>query len=336
MHIEENISLKPYNTFGIDANAAFFLELNHINLLETISEDQAQQKTWVLGGGSNILLLGNVNGLVIHNKLKGIELIHEDEDFVYVKVMSGEVWHEWVMHAVHYGWYGLENLALIPGTVGAAPIQNIGAYGAEVKYTIEEVEVWMWEEKTFKIYYNAACHFGYRDSIFKNSLKDKCIITSVVFKLSKVPYINISYAPLRDAFKNMDEKQITAAMVAEQVIEIRRSKLPDPAKLGNAGSFFKNPVISASHYQLLIKNYPLMPSYSIDANYVKVPAAWLIEQCGWKGYKGAHAGVHEKQALVLVNLQNAKGVEIMELAAAIINSVKTKFNITLVPEVQCW
>jgi UDP-N-acetylmuramate dehydrogenase len=336
MQLQENISLKQYNTFGIKAYAAYFIELDNLALLETLSKEYAKQQKWVLGGGSNILFTGDIEGLVLHNALKGIQLINEDEDYVYVKVMSGEVWHDWVMYALSHGWYGLENLALIPGTVGAAPIQNIGAYGAEAKHIIMEVEVWMWEENTFRTFNKVACRFGYRDSIFKNDMKDKCLITSVVFKLHKKLQINISYAPLQDAFKAMDVNQITPTLVAEKVIEIRRSKLPDPAKMGNAGSFFKNPVISNTQYSMLLQNYPLIPSYGVDDNYVKIPAAWLIEQCGWKGYKGEHVGVHEKQALVLVNLHNAIGKEVLELAYAIIKSVKFKFNITLSPEVQCW
>jgi UDP-N-acetylmuramate dehydrogenase len=337
MHIQHQISLASYNTFGIHAVASHFIDLERVETLKEISlAKNIPEQKYILGGGSNILISANPQGLVIHNCLKGIHLISETASEVVVEVASGENWHQWLMYALQQGWYGLENLALIPGTVGAAPIQNIGAYGAEVKNYISEVKIWLWETQEYQILSASQCQFNYRDSIFKHSLKDKCFICSVTFKLNKKAIVNITYAPLHQEFGSMELMDITPLMVAEAVIRIRKSKLPDPALMGNAGSFFKNPVITEEQFFNLQAGYPHLPFYKQSNNTYKIPAAWLIEQCGWKGYKGPRAGVHDKQALVLVNLHQAKGQDILELANLIIHSVSEKFNISLSPEVQCW
>jgi len=337
MYVSKNVSLKPYNTFGIDVAAEYFLELNKEELLPEISSDNSlPQKKYALGGGSNILLSKPIEGLVIQNLLKGISIENEDEDHVWLKVAAGEIWHELVLYAIGMGWAGIENLALIPGTVGAAPIQNIGAYGVEAKETIESVRFWHWDKKTFITYSTAECRFGYRDSVFKQELKDKVFITSVVFRLNKKPVFNTSYGPIVQELQKMNVQDLSIKAIAEAVIAIRSSKLPDPRKIGNAGSFFKNPAISADHFELLQTNYPDIPCYPFNDTNVKVPAGWLIEKCGWKGYRKDDIGVHEKQALVLVNYGNAKGDEIWSLSAEILESVKMRFGITLEREVQVW
>jgi UDP-N-acetylmuramate dehydrogenase len=275
-------------------------------------------------------------GLVVHNILKGIHLEKEDENHVWLRVEAGEIWHELVMYAIRKGWAGIENLALIPGTVGAAPIQNIGAYGVEAKETIENVCAWHWEEKTFVTYKNTDCNFGYRDSIFKTSLRDKVFISSVTFRLNKKPVFNTSYGPIQKELEKMNVSELSIKAIADAVITIRRSKLPDPKQFGNAGSFFKNPAISQQHFELLQTNYPDIPSYPFNEISVKVPAGWLIEKCGWKGYRKHNIGVHQKQALVLVNYGNAKGEDIWELSGEILESVKQRFGIILEREVQVW
>lgn len=334
MHIQNNISLKPYNTFAIDVPAEHFTELRNVKDLAQITELPYHKH--ILGGGSNILLTKPVSGLVIQNKLKGITVEKEDKDNVWLNVQSGEIWHELVLHAVNNGWGGIENLALIPGTVGASPIQNIGAYGVEAKETIESVTFWYWKEKTFLTYSNRECAFGYRDSIFKHQLKDKVFITSVVFKLNKNPEYNTSYGAVKQELDNMGVFELSAKAIAYAVMNIRNSKLPDPKQIGNAGSFFKNPTITRKQYELLHAKYDSIPSYPVSNDLIKIPAGWLIERCGWKGYKKGDIGVHVKQALVLVNYGNAKGSEIWKLSDDIVTTVKGEFNIVLEREVQVW
>ena len=294
------------------------------------------QPKHVLGGGSNVLLRAPVKGLVIKNELKGIELVREDENYKWFSVRSGEVWHEWVMFAIAEGLGGIENLALIPGTVGAAPMQNIGAYGVEVKDVIESVTFWHWEEKKYYTYSNVQCEFGYRDSIFKRVLGGKVFITSVVFRLSKKPAFNTSYGAIEDELRSMGATEPSVASIAQAVINIRSSKLPDPKQIGNAGSFFKNPTIPVVQFQALKEHFPQLPSYPVSDTLVKVPAGWLIEQCGWKGYRKDDYGVHAKQALVLVNYGSATGSEIWALSQQIVDSVQQKFGIELEREVQVW
>ena len=332
--MEHNVSLLPYNTFGIDANAAFFSEINELGELAYLSE--LPQRKYVLGGGSNILLTKPVSGLVVLNKLKGIHVLKEDEKHIWLQVSSGELWHELVMYAVSRGYGGIENLALIPGTVGAAPIQNIGAYGAEVKNVIEKVTFWHWRDRTLITFSGEECRFGYRDSVFKHELREKVLVTSVEFKLRKQPVLNTSYGAIEQELERMKATELSLAAIAQAVINIRRSKLPDPKQIGNAGSFFKNPEIPLAQYNVLWAQYPAMPSYTVSDSTVKIPAGWLIEQCGWKGYRTGDIGVHDRQALVLVNYGNATGEEVWELSGNIINSVIERFGIELEREVQVW
>jgi UDP-N-acetylmuramate dehydrogenase len=337
MQIQQNVSLKPYNTFGIDAIAENFIEVNDEQNIPAIAEDFSLPKEKkVLGGGSNVLLTGNVNGLLLHNKLKGIETVEEDEQHVYLKVSSGEVWHELVLHAINQGWAGIENLALIPGTAGASPMQNIGAYGVEARETIAEVRFWHWEERQFATLSNADCQFGYRDSIFKHQLKDKVFITSVTYRLNKKPQFNTSYGAISQELEKMGITELSTKAIAQAVINIRSSKLPDPQQIGNAGSFFKNPTIGKEQFLKLQEQYPDIPSYPVDEQTIKIPAGWLIEQCGWKGKREGDAGVHAKQALVLVNYGNAQGSEIWKLSGEVLLSVQDKFGIELEREVQVW
>ena len=282
------------------------------------------------------MLTQPVSGLVIHNELKGFAIEKEDNDHVWLRVASGEMWHDIVLYAINKGWGGIENLALIPGTVGASPMQNIGAYGAEVKDVIETVSFWYWKERTILTYNNRECAFGYRDSIFKSELKGKGFITSVVYKLSKYPTYNISYGAIQQELEAMGVEEPSVKAIAYAVMSIRRSKLPDPAEIGNAGSFFKNPTIPLAQFQHLHDQYPKLPSYPVSDTLIKIPAGWLIEQCGWKGYRKGDMGVHAKQALVLVNYANAKGNEIWQLSGQIVDSVKQRFGIELEREVQVW
>jgi UDP-N-acetylmuramate dehydrogenase len=334
VHLQQNISLKPYNTFGIDVAAEYFTDLNDIFDLSEITA--LPQEKHILGGGSNILLTHPVNGLVIRNKLKGITIEKEDDNYVWLNVHSGEVWHDLVLYAINKGLGGIENLALIPGTVGASPIQNIGAYGMDVKDTIESVTFWYWKEKIFLTYSNRDCGFGYRDSIFKNQLKEKAFITSVVYKLSKKPKYNTTYGAVEQELENMGVHDLSVKAIAYAVMNIRTSKLPDPKEIGNAGSFFKNPTITKKHFNELRSRYDSIPCYPVSDDLIKIPAGWLIERCGWKGYKKGAIGVHAKQALVLVNYGNARGTEIWKLSSEIVKSVKEQFKIELEREVQVW
>ncbi len=332
--MEKNVSLKPYNTFGIDLPAAHFIEVDNIEQLPELSD--YPEAIHVLGGGSNILLLQPVEGLVVKNMLKGIFFVKEDETHVWLEVQSGEVWHDFVMVAINNGLGGIENLALIPGTVGASPIQNIGAYGAEVKDTIESVTFWHWQDKKFITYSNEQCRFGYRDSIFKHALKGKAFICSVVFRLAKQPVFNTSYGAIEEEVKKTGVAELSVQAIAQAVINIRTSKLPDPKQIGNAGSFFKNPTIPIAQYESLKAGYADIPYYPVSETLVKVPAGWLIEQCGWKGYRKGDCGVHARQALVLVNYGSSTGDEIWQLSTEIVTSVLQRFGILLEREVQVW
>lgn len=337
MEIQEHVALEPYNTFGIEAKAEKLLELTDKAMLEQISNNNSlPAEKHVIGGGSNILFTKDVDGLTILNKLKGIEHIKDSEDYIWLKVASGEVWHELVMYAIERKYAGIENLALIPGTVGAAPMQNIGAYGVEVKELIEEVTAWHWGEKKFVTYTNKECQFGYRDSVFKHELKGKVFITDVVFRLFKQPRFNTKYGAIQQELENKGVTELSIEAIAEAVISIRKSKLPDPEEIGNAGSFFKNPTVSIDTYLKLHDEFPEMPSYTIDDETVKIPAGWMIEHCGYKGHTVGNTGVHEKQALVLVNKGGAKGREVYNLSEEILQTVKEKFNIELEREVQVW
>jgi len=334
MQLQQNISLKRFNTFGIDVPAEYFIDLEDINHLSEVAS--LPYKKYILGGGSNILLTQPISGLVMHNRLKGITVEKQDNDHVWFSVRSGEIWHDFVLHTINNGLGGIENLALIPGTVGAAPMQNIGAYGVEARQTIESVTFWHLEDKNHYTYANSECRFGYRDSIFKRELKDKVFITSVTFRLNRRPVYNTSYGAIEQELAAMRITDLSVKAIAQAVIRIRTGKLPDPQVIGNAGSFFKNPTIPVSQYIKLKDRYPSIPSYPVSDAEVKVPAGWLIEQCGWKGYKNGDIGVHAKQALVLVNYGNAEGRDIWKLSGEIIASVAGRFGIELEREVQVW
>jgi UDP-N-acetylmuramate dehydrogenase len=337
--IAENFSLKQYNTFGIDAMAQYFSTFNSIERLEELLEfkkpvtSYAVDTPFILGGGSNILLTKNIEGLVLKNEIKGIEKISEDSDAVYVKAGAGENWHQLVMYCIHNNLAGIENLSLIPGNVGASPMQNIGAYGVELKDVFHELEAFHLTEKKAVQFGLSDCEFGYRESVFKRKLKNQFVITSVTYRLNKTPHFNTSYGAIEEELHAMGIQTLSIQAVSQAVINIRRSKLPDPAVIGNAGSFFKNPEINQQHFDLLKKAFPNVVGYALENGNVKLAAGWLIEQCGWKGYRKGDAGCHEKQALVLVNYGEAKGNEILRLSDEIIASVYKKFEVELEREV---
>lgn len=331
----ENASLKNYNTFGVEAKARF---LTHITspdqLKQSIKEGTfTGQKVLVLGSGSNVLFTNDFDGWVLVNEIKGKEKIAEDKNAFLIQVAGGESWTDFVDYCVERNWYGLENLSLIPGKAGAAPVQNIGAYGVEqceLMVSLEAMDLRTGEISVFK---NEDCEFGYRSSIFKTKEKGKWFILSVTYRLKKTPAFNLKYGPLKAAFEGESPHSISLKDVSEAVKKIRRSKLPDPAMTGNAGSFFKNPVVSKEKFESIIFEFPDLPYYEVEEGSLKIPAGWLIETCGWKGKTMGRAGVHEGQALVLVNKGNASGVEIWHLAENIQSDVLKKFNIKLKPEV---
>jgi UDP-N-acetylmuramate dehydrogenase len=334
--IEENKDLRALNTFGFRVKAKFFTTIHSKEELhELIHSDLYQrEERLILGGGSNILFKRDYDGLVIKVDLKGITVVSQTEDSLLLQVASGEVWHELVLHCVKNNWGGIENLSLIPGLVGAAPIQNIGAYGTEIKNMITQVEAIDLKTGLTKLFTNEECCFGYRESVFKNALREKYFISSITLTLTKKNHrLNTSYGAIHETLSSMNIEQPTIKSISDAVIAIRQSKLPDPRVIGNAGSFFKNPSITVNHYQSLQKTNTTIPSYPSANQEVKVPAGWLIEQCGWKGKKINHVGVHPKQALVLVNYGDGKGEDVFDLALKIASSVKEKFNIELTPEV---
>ncbi|MBT8313239.1 MAG: UDP-N-acetylmuramate dehydrogenase [Maribacter sp.] len=334
MKIQKNKSLKNLNTFGIDAKASSFCEIRSINDLAEALRLQNYPTKFIISGGSNILITKDIDALVLHINIKGKEILKEDDEHVYLKVMAGEVWHDMVLWCLDQNFGGLENLSLIPGNTGTAPIQNIGAYGVELKEVFECCEAMNIEDQSIKSFSRKDCNFGYRDSYFKNEGKGKFIITSVTFKLTKRNHkLNTSYGAIEDELKGKGIKNPTIRDVSEAVVAIRQSKLPDPAELGNSGSFFKNPVLSKSEFELFITKHPQARYYKLNNNEYKVPAAWLIEQCGFKGKRFGDAGVHKNQALVLVNYGNAKGSEIIELAHKIMDKVLDTFGIKISPEV---
>lgn len=332
MNIQENISLKEYNTFGIDVNAKRFVSITSVYQLQQLIKEE--KDIFLISGGSNMLLTKDIETLVVHINFKGISIDQQNHNDVYITVNAGENWHEFVLWCVSLNYGGLENLSLIPGNVGTCPIQNIGAYGVEVKDTITKVEAI--EIKTGKLVSFSAeeCQFGYRNSIFKNKAKGKYILTSVSFKLTKNNHkLNTSYGAIESELSSKGITNPTIKDISDAVITIRQSKLPDPKEIGNSGSFFKNPVISKEHFEKLQKNYPDIPSYVISDTEIKVPAGWLIEQSGFKGKRFGNYGVHEKQALVLVNYGDASGKKIYELAQKIQRTIKDTFDINLEIEV---
>ncbi len=333
MQIQENIPLKAFNTFGIAASAAYFAAFSTIADLQSLPAPGSRLPTVILGGGSNILLTGNVNGWVLKNDIKGIEIIREDNDFVYVKAGAGEPWHPFVLYCINHSWGGVENLALIPGNIGASPMQNIGAYGVELKDVFHELEAYHLQEGQLVKFGLADCDFGYRESVFKRKLRNQFAIVTVTYKLRKKPVFNTSYGAIAQELEMAGVQQLSLKAIADAVIRIRSSKLPNPAEIGNAGSFFKNPQVDGQVFQLLKEKFPGIVGYAQDGGMVKLAAGWLIEQCGWKGYRKGDAGCHAKQALVLVNYGNATGREIYDISTAILQSVQEKFGVELEREV---
>ena len=332
MNIKENISLKKYNTFGISVFAKRFISVDSVYELQQLLK--VEKDFFLISGGSNMLLTRDIEKLVIHINTKGISIDKEDDNFVYLTVNSGENWHDFVLWCVSQNYGGIENLSLIPGNVGTCPIQNIGAYGVEVKDTITVVEGLEVASGKILTFSNKDCKFGYRNSIFKNTHKGKIIITSVGFKLTKKNHqLNTSYGAIETHLISNKIINPTLKDISDAVISIRKSKLPDPKEIGNSGSFFKNPVIPMSQFLKLKKEHPTIPSYLVSDTEIKVPAGWLIEQSGFKGKRFGDAGVHHKQALVIVNYRNASGQDIYELAKKIKQTVQKKFKISLEIEV---
>ncbi len=345
MVVQKNISIKSYNTFGINVYAELFATFNSIDELSELlasknrTTNNGQLATLILGGGSNILFTKDFDGLVLKNGIKGIKEIKEDGHHIYVQVGAGENWHQFVLYCINKGWAGVENLSLIPGNVGASPMQNIGAYGVELKDVFYSLEAYHIHDKKMVNFTLNDCEFGYRDSVFKKKYKDQFVITDVTFRLNRIPAYNISYGAIGQELEKMGVKDLSLQAVSQAVINIRSSKLPDPAVIGNAGSFFKNPEVSGSQFAVLSSKFPGIVGYNLPNGNVKLAAGWLIEQCGpdnrssWKGFRSGDAGCHEKQALVLVNYGNASGPEIYELSERILKTVKEKFGVLLDREV---
>lgn len=333
MKFQENISLKSYNTFGIDAMARLFATFSNEDELTELLTQDSRLKTLILGGGSNILLTNHFDGLVLKNVIKGINEVHEDSEYVYVKAGAGENWHQFVLHCIKRNWAGVENLSLIPGNVGASPMQNIGAYGVELKDVFFALEAYNKEENKILTFSRNDCEFGYRESVFKRKYKDEFVILNVTYQLRKHPKFNTSYGAIEQELEKMGVKELSIKAISDAVINIRSSKLPDPKEIGNAGSFFKNPEITNEKFIKLKADFQEIIGYPLPNGNVKLAAGWLIEQCGWKGFLKGDAGCHAKQALVLVNYGNAKGNEIFELSEEIVQSVNEKFSVTLEREV---
>jgi len=340
MQIQENFSLKSYNTFRIEAKAKYFSTFSNVEQLnELLTNDlpigQAGYRlpTLILGGGSNILFTKDYEGLVLKNEIKGMEVVKEDDEHVYVRTGAGENWHLFVLHCIKNNWAGVENLSLVPGNVGASPMQNIGAYGVEIREVFHELKAFHLKEKANYTFTLKDCGFGYRDSVFKNKYKDQFVILNVTYRLNKKPKFNTSYGAIEKELERMGVKELSIQAISQAVINIRSSKLPDPAVVGNAGSFFKNPSVAKEKFQQLQSQFPNIVGNENADGTIKLAAAWLIEQCGWKGFRRGDAGCHEKQALVLVNYGNAKGEEIYRLSDEIMQSVKEKFDVALEREV---
>jgi UDP-N-acetylmuramate dehydrogenase len=332
MQFSENISLASLNSFRIEALARYYTKISSVDELSNLQLEQ-NLPLLVLGGGSNILFTRDFSGYVLHNEIRGIEVIHEDEEQVLVRTGAGEVWHEFVEYCIGNGYAGVENLALIPGRNGASPIQNIGAYGVEVKDVFYELEAFHLFEKKLYRFSASECAFGYRDSVFKTRYKGQFMISSVTYRLSKKPSFHTTYGAITQELEKMGVQDLSIRAIGDAVIRIRRSKLPDPAEIGNAGSFFKNPEVSAEHFSLLRSEYPDIVGYPLSGGRVKLAAGWMIERAGWKGHRNGQAGVHNKQALVLVNYGGAKGQEIYDLSEEIRLSIREKFGVDLEREV---
>lgn len=333
INIQPNVSLKDYNTFGVDVKATHFVETSNPNELKEALASKINPK-FILGGGSNMLLQNDINALVIYVNHKGIKVVNEDEDHIWLEVAAGENWHQFVRYCVTHNFGGVENLSLIPGNTGTAPIQNIGAYGVELKDIFDRctaINRNTLETETFTL---SQCEFGYRDSIFKGKVKNQYVITSVTFKLTKRNHqLNTSYGAIQQVLNDNGIEQPALKDISDAVIQIRQQKLPDPKLLGNSGSFFKNPVVSQDFFNNIYQDYPNMPHYPVTEKQVKIPAGWLIEQAGLKGKRFGNAGVHTMQALVIVNYGKATGAEIWEVALQVQQAVHDKFGILLQPEV---
>jgi len=333
MEFKKDFDLKAHNTFGISVEALFYSAFTNLDELRNLLANTPTNEVMILGGGSNVLFTSDFNGTILRNEITGIEIVKETAEHCYMKVGAGVVWHNFVLDSISRNLGGIENLSLIPGSVGASPMQNIGAYGVEIKDVFHELEAFHIQSGEVHTFDNESCQFGYRESVFKRALKNQYIILNVTFRLSKNPSINTSYGAINDELRAMGVVNPTIKDVSNAVINIRQSKLPDPAEIGNAGSFFKNPVVGNSYVKELQKKYPNMPTYSVDENHSKIPAGWLIEQDGWKGKRFENYGVHAKQALVLVNYGGAQGNDILKLSAQIIASIKANFGIELEREV---
>ena len=334
MEFEQNFSLKRFNTFGIDVKARYFNSFgSQADLEENLQAKNPGETLLILGGGSNILFTKDINGLVLKNDIKGIDILTEDEHYVYVKAGAGENWHAFVQYCLQHNLAGIENLSLIPGNVGASPMQNIGAYGVEIKDVFYDLEAYhIKEEKCFTFSLND-CEFGYRDSIFKRRYKDQFVILSVTYRLRKQPVFHTKYGAIEQELEKMGIKKLSIQAISQAVINIRTSKLPDPAEIGNAGSFFKNPSIPQEQFLNLKERFPNVVAYPNEDGTYKIAAGWMIEQSGWKGVRKGDAGCHPKQALVLVKYGNSKGNDIYALSQEILESVKDKFGIKLEREV---
>lgn len=330
----KNYSLLPHNTFGMDVKASVFVEYASVAELKAALSDKGYFKgKWLhIGGGSNLLFTGDYDGVVFHSAIKGYEVVKENEKEVEVRVGAGEVWDDFVGYAVKNGWYGAENLSFIPGEVGASAVQNIGAYGAEAKDLIVSVETVETETGRERVFSNEECRYAYRDSAFKTELKGKYIVTYVTYRLGKLPVFNLEYGNVRGELERRG-CAVTLENVRNTIIEVRKAKLPDPGEQGNAGSFFMNPIVPGAQFEALQRAYPDMPHYDAGEGKVKIPAAWMIDRCGWKGKQVGRAGVHHRQALVLVNCGGATGQEVIALSRRIQESVFRKFGVSIFPEV---
>lgn len=333
MEIRKDYSLLPHNTFGMDVKASLFIEYASVEELKDILCEYLEGNDWLhIGGGSNLLFTSDYPGVILHSAIKGYEILEESDEEVIVRVGAGEVWDDFVAYTVAQGWYGAENLSLIPGEVGASAVQNIGAYGVEAKDLIAHVEAMEVSTGKERIFTNEECGYAYRESVFKSSLKRRFVLTKVSFRLKKTPCYHLDYGNVRAELEKSG-CALTLSDVREGIIKIREGKLPDPKVQGNAGSFFMNPIVPREQFEALQKNYPRMPHYDVDSDRVKIPAAWMIDQCGWRGKQLGRAGVHDKQALVLVNTGGATGEEIIRLSEAIQQSVFGKFGVRISPEV---
>ncbi|MBL4861975.1 MAG: UDP-N-acetylmuramate dehydrogenase [Crocinitomicaceae bacterium] len=331
--ISNDVSLKTYNTFGIEVFAKRFSSFSNVEELVQLLQERNNDPLLILGGGSNILFTRDFDGLVLKNEILGFEIIEEDDASVLIKAGAGENWHKFVLKCIEHNYGGIENLSLIPGNVGASPMQNIGAYGVEIKDVFVELEAVHIETGERHTFSNVQCAFGYRESVFKRRLKDQYVIVSATYRLTKKHTINSSYGALEQQLEEMNITTPTIKDISNAVIAIRSSKLPDPAKIGNAGSFFKNPIVNAEVVHKIQERYENVPNYPAPNNKVKLAAGWLIEKAGWKGKTFETYGVHKKQALVLVNYNNATGKDIFDLSTAIIEDVQGKFGLKLEREV---